>query len=116
MIFNFRQGLTGDFTAFSIILLYPFACVIVYSGTIVKWARGGNMKSIMMTYPGFQKLLKGLKRLLTTLENSLFGESAPALSLVWSRLPTRRENQIMPSTVNQQLGQRRSFRGNQSKP
>jgi hypothetical protein len=38
------------------------------------------MKSIVVTYPGYQNLPRGLKRLLVASENSFFSEPAPAVS------------------------------------
>ena len=51
------------------------------------------MKSITMTYLGFQKLLDGIERLLTTLQHSLFGAAMPALAPVRGRTLSHRLRQ-----------------------
>ena len=39
-----------------------------------------NMKSIIVTYPGFQSLPRGVKQMLVASENMFFGDARPTIS------------------------------------
>jgi hypothetical protein len=46
-----------------------------------------SMKSIMATYPGFQTLPRGVKRLLLTSENFFFNDATPPLTKTGGATP-----------------------------
>jgi len=58
------------------------------------------MKTIVLTYPGFQSLPKGIKQLLVASESHFFGEATPAVARAIINRPAGEKNWLQTQAEN----------------
>ena len=58
------------------------------------------MRTIVLTYPGFQSLPKGIKQLLVASESHFFGEATPAVARAITNRPAGEKNRLRTQAEN----------------